>query len=133
MDLQNIIIFDGICNLCNASIQFIIKYDKNDRFRFLTLQSARAKKMINDLDKNGMNTDTVVLIQDNNIFIKSDAVLRISKFLGFPWKFFYFLKFIPKFVRDEIYEIIAQNRYQWFGKRSECMVPNDKIRSKFLD
>ena len=132
MEFNNIIIFDGICNLCNASVQFIIKHDKDDMFRFLPLQSAKAKQMINDLNKNIINADTVVLIQDNKIFTKSEAALRISKYLGSPWKFFYFFKFIPKFIRDWIYEVIAQNRYQWFGKRSTCMVPTEDTKSKFL-
>jgi predicted DCC family thiol-disulfide oxidoreductase YuxK len=89
--------------------------------------------MIKNLNKNINNEDTVLLMQDNKIFIKSDAAFRISKFLGFPWNFFYFFIFIPKFIRDEVYEIIAQNRYQWFGKRSECMVPTEEIKSKFID
>ena len=114
MEFNNIIIFDWICNLCNASVQFIIKHDKNDVFRFLALQSAKAEQITIGLNKNFVNADTVILIQENKIFTKSEAALRISKYLG--W----------------IYEVIAQNRYQWFGKRSTCMVPTEDTKSKFL-
>jgi len=131
--VKNYIIFDGICNLCNESVQFLIMLDKKDMFRFIPLQSEKAKQIISCFEENNKISDTIILIQDNKLFVKSDAVLYIAKLLGYPWKFFYFLKFVPKFIRDWIYELIAKNRYQWFGKKSACMIPTNDIKSKFLD
>jgi len=135
--MKNIIIFDGICNLCNSSVQFIISLDKKDVFRFLPLQSEKAEKMISTFNENIKNVDTVILVHENKLFVKSQAALFIAKLLDYPWKFFYFFKFIPKFIpkfiRDWVYEMIAQNRYQCFGKKTTCMVPTDDIKSKFLD
>jgi len=107
--------------------------DKKDIFKFVPLQSEKAKQIISCFEENNKISDTIILIQDNKLFVKSDAVLYIAKLLGYTWKFFYFLKFVPKFIRDWIYELIAKNRYQWFGKKSACMIPTNDIKSKFLD
>ena len=128
-----IIVFDGICNLCNATIKLIISLDKNDVFRYLSFQSEKAKELMPDYDENIKHMDTVILIYNNMIFVKSEAALFIAKLMGYPWKFFYFLRFIPKFIRDWAYEKIAYNRYQWFGKKAACMIPSKDIKYKFLD
>ena len=133
MELNNTIIFDGVCNLCNASVIFIIKRDKNSIFKFLPIQSKRAHEIRKSIKINFENIDTVILIRDNNIFYQSDAALEIAGSLDYPWKIFYLFKFIPKFIRDGIYRIIARNRYQWFGKKESCMIPTADIQSKFLE
>ena len=130
---KRIIIFDGICNLCNNLVQFVIKHDKKDMFRFVPLQSGKAKQIISCFDEIIKNSDSVILFHNNRFFIKSDAALEIANILNYPWKVFYFFRFIPKFIRDWIYEFIAQNRYQWFGKKTVCMVPTEEIKPKFLD
>jgi predicted DCC family thiol-disulfide oxidoreductase YuxK len=107
--------------------------DKKKIFKFLPLQSDKAQNMLQQYHIDLKNIDTVVLIKDNNIFFRSDAALEIADSFDYPWKAFYFLTFIPKFVRDWIYDIIARHRYSWFGKRETCMIPNDDIVSRFLD
>lgn len=133
MELNNTIIFDGVCNLCNASVKFIIKRDNNNIFKFLPIQSKRAHEIRKTIKIDFENIDTVILIRDNNIYCHSDAALEIAGSLDYPWKIFHFFKFVPKFIRDGIYRIIAWNRYQWFGKKESCMIPTDDIKSKFLD
>ena len=133
MDFNNIIIFDGVCNLCNASVQFIIKRDTKGIFKFLPLQSDKTHKILQQFNIDFKNIDTVILIKDNNIFGRSDAALEIVDSFDYPWKAFYFLTIIPKFVRDWVYDIIARHRYRWFGKRETCMIPTDDIKTRFLD
>lgn len=129
---NHIIIFDGICNLCNFVVQFVIKRDKKNIFKFLPLQSQKAKEMIKRFHGKVENLESVILIQDSIIYYESDAVIKISQLLNYPWKIFCFFKFIPKFVRDRIYKMIARNRYNWFGKRETCMIPTKEQISKFL-
>ena len=133
MDLNNLIIFDGVCNLCNVSVQFIINRDKKRVFKFLPLQSEKAAKIFKQFNIDFENLDTIILIKNKNVFIRSDAVLEIAYTFEYPWKIVYFFVFIPKFVRDWIYNIIANNRYDWFGKRENCMIPTDDIKSRFLN
>lgn len=133
MDINNIVIFDGVCNLCTVSVQFIIKRDKKEVFKFLPLQSKSANKILQKYDSDVNNINTVILLKDKNIFFKSDAALEIAKSFDYPWKAFYFLSFIPKFVRDWVYDFIAKHRYHWFGKKERCMIPTDELKSRFLE
>ena len=133
MDLNNLIIFDGVCNLCNASVQFIINRDKKRVFKFLPLQSEKATKIFKQFNIDFENLDTIILIKNKNVFIRSDAVLEIAYTFEYPWKIVYFFIFTPKFIRDWIYKIIASNRYNWFGKRENCMIPTEDMKSRFLD
>ena len=133
MDLNNLIIFDGVCNLCNASVQFIINRDKKRVFKFLPLQSERTGEIFKQFNIDFENLDTIILIKNKKVFVRSDAALEIANALDYPWKIFYFLIFIPKFIRDRIYNIIANNRYDWFGKRENCMIPTEDMKSRFLD
>ena len=133
MDLNNIIIFDGVCNLCNASVKFIIKKDKKGIFKFLPLQSEKTEKVLEQFEVDVKNIDTVILIKDKKLFFKSDAALEIADSFDYPWKAFYFLTFIPKFIREGVYTFIASHRYNWFGKRKTCMIPTDEIKSRFLE
>ena len=131
---HGIILFDGVCNYCSGWVDFIMKRDRKDYFRFATLQSATAKKLLQGLNLSLENLeDSVILIEKNKIFFKSDAGLRIQKKLKFPFPLFYGLIIVPKFIRDGIYEWIAGNRYKWFGKREVCRVPvTDEEKRKFL-
>ena len=133
MKTSYIIIFDGICNLCNATVQFLINRDKRNIFKFVSMQSDIAKQIFKEYNINFKNLDTIIFIEKNDFYIKSDAILRIFKKLNYPWKVFYFLKFIPKFIRDRIYDIVANNRYNWFGRRNTCMIPSNETKSKFLE
>jgi len=129
----SIILFDGYCNLCNSSIQFIIKHDKKKHFLLASLQSDAAKNILLQLgQKSFKNIDSIVLIENNKILYKSDAALLIAKNLDGLMKFVYLFLIVPRPLRDAIYNYIAKNRYKWFGKRKSCMVPNLKDTDRFL-
>lgn len=127
-----IVLFDGFCNLCNNSIKRIIKHDKKDNFRFAPLQSEIGEQLTakKKIDRN--QTDSIVLVEPNGAtFVKSSAALRIAKNLSFYSWMRIFLPLPTKF-RDWIYNIIAKNRYRWFGKKNECMIPTPELKAKFL-
>ena len=130
-DKNPIILFDGICNFCNSSVNFIIENDKNDVFRFASLQSDFTKELRNTINIPD-EIDSIILILNGKCFTKSDAVLEISRNLNGFWKLFYAFIVIPKFIRNFFYDIIAKNRYKWFGKKEVCMIPSEEIKSKFL-
>ncbi|WP_312096453.1 thiol-disulfide oxidoreductase DCC family protein [Niallia sp.] len=125
-----IILFDGVCNLCNSSVQFIIKRDPKKQFFFASLQSEVGKSL---LEKHHLSdVDSVVLIKKNKRYIESDAALEICRYLSNGWKLLTILKIIPSFLRDPLYRYIARNRYKWFGKRESCMLPTEEMKKRFL-
>ena len=128
-----IIFFDGVCNLCNSSVNFIIKRDKRNKFKFAVFQSDIGKELLIMHNYSSKNFDTLVLLKDNTIHTKSTAALLISKELNSFWKLFYIFIIIPKFLRDFIYLYISRNRYKWFGKKDSCMLPSSEIKSRFLN
>lgn len=128
-----VILFDGICNLCNSSVQFVLKRDKKQKFRYASLQSEFGKKIIEQFSLKEKNIDSIVLIEQNRAWVKSSAVLRISKQLGGGYPLFYVFIIIPKFLRDAVYDFIARNRYRWFGKRESCILPSPETKTLFLD
>lgn len=129
---KKIILFDGICNLCNNSVQFIIKNDKNDLFRFAPLQSDIGRQIINERGIDTQDLDSVILIEPGIAYYhKSTAALEIAKDLqGYSWLRHF--KFVPQGIRDSIYELIAKNRYKWFGKKESCMIPTPELQALFL-
>lgn len=130
-----VILFDGICNLCNRFVSIIIHIDKKKKFSFSSLQSAEAKILIKSANlPEGLSydPDTVILINDGEVFFKSDAILKIAEQLAFPWKALYWFRILPLSFRDWIYRFIAKNRYQWFGKRKSCMIPSEEIKDRFI-
>ena len=130
--LEHLILFDGVCNLCNRTVQFIIKNDPEARFRFVTLQNYQEYSFIDAVPSVNNQTESVVYIRDGQIYYASAAVLEIAKELGWPWKVLYVFKIIPLSIRDFMYEQIAKYRYRLFGKRNDCMMPSAKIRDRFL-
>ncbi|MFL2803295.1 MAG: thiol-disulfide oxidoreductase DCC family protein [Dehalococcoidia bacterium] len=132
---RNIIFFDGYCNLCNWGVNLLLKLDTNSFFIFCSLQSESATNILSTkgFNKNEISDlDNIVLLKQNNIFVKSDAILEICRELSGAYKLLFFLKFIPKFFRDFIYSFIAQNRYKVFGKKSICRVPNKNEITRFI-
>ncbi|HAF30606.1 MAG TPA: thiol-disulfide oxidoreductase [Bacteroidales bacterium] len=129
---KNIVLFDGLCNLCSWSVNFIIKRDYKDIFRFASLQSETGKhilikfKLHEDFDK------SIVLVENNSVYFKSDAALRIAKELRRAWPLFYSFIIFPKVIRDYMYTFIASKRFKWFGKRDTCHIPTTDYRYKFL-
>ena len=134
-ECQNIIFFDGYCNLCNWGINLLLKLDNKSCFLFCSLQSEEAKNL---LSKKGFNKDSIykldniVLLKQNKVFVKSDAILEICKDLGNVFRLLNLLKFFPKTFRDLIYSLIANNRYKIFGKKSTCRVPNEDEITRFI-
>ena len=130
---KQLVLFDGICNLCNASIQYIIKHDKKDVFRFTALQSEVGQQIINEHNIDTSKTDSILLYsKKHGIRYKSTAALIIAKHLGFPRNFSVIFLVIPPFIRNWVYDYIAKNRYKWYGKREECMVPTVELQKKFI-
>ena len=129
-----IILFDGVCNLCDNAIQFIIKRDKNNVFRYASLQSELGKKLLAERNIDPEETDSIVLINpDVAYYTKSSAALEISKKLNGFYPVFSVFLILPKFLRDPVYDFIAKNRYQWFGKKENCMIPTEEQKALFLD
>lgn len=129
---DKIILFDGVCNLCNGAVTFIIKRDKNNLFKFATLQSDIAEELLIDKLSDKELLDSIVLIENGKQYTKSSAALRIAKNLSGAYPLLYIFMVIPKFLRDWVYSIIAKNRYKWFGKRDACMIPTPELKKKFL-
>ena len=128
---KSIVLFDGVCNLCNSSVDFIIKRDKKDTFRFAALQWGITKNLV-DAEKLNWK-DSIVLLENGQEFFESDAALRIAKKLAFPWNLFYAGIIIPKSFRDFVYRWIAKNRYKIFGKRETCRIPTEQEQAKFVE
>lgn len=125
-----ILLFDGVCNLCNAAVQLILKYEKEEKIRFGTLQNSANRELLKTYNSQ-KNNDSVLFIENGFLYQESDAALRIARYLRF-YRHFYFLIHLPRWFRNSIYRLIARNRYRWFGKRKECMIPNKKIEHRFL-
>ena len=131
--MRKILLFDGYCYLCQSSVQFIIKYEKTKKIYFVPLQSNLGKKLLRDhgLDEN--YSESIVFIENDICYKKSDAVIAIACHLTIPWKFVKIFKWIPKKISYYVYDFIAINREKWFGKDNICMVPSKELRSRFLD
>ncbi len=133
MDNKALILFDGVCNLCNGAVRFIIRHDVHAYFQFASLQSPQAKKVLRDKGIEGEGMNSLALIENGVIYRKSTAVLKIFRHLSGLWKACNLFLVIPRFVRDGIYDFISRNRYRWFGKKSVCMVPKPEWRTRFID
>jgi predicted DCC family thiol-disulfide oxidoreductase YuxK len=127
-----VILFDGVCNLCNLSVQFIIARDPSFQFRFAPLDSAVARSLIGETVPHGALPDSIVLMDHRRMYTRSTAALRIARRLRFPWPLLYALIIVPRPLRDIIYDFIARHRYRWFGKRDTCMVHTPELRARFL-
>ena len=127
-----VLIFDGVCNLCQSSVNFVIRHDKNGRFQFTSAQSQTGIALQKQHHLNALDSETVVLIKDGIAYTKSDAAIEIAKHLDGGWKSLAIVKIVPKVIRDWGYQKIAANRYNWFGKKDSCMIPSAAIRSRFL-
>lgn len=130
--LKAIIIFDGICNLCNKAVFFVIKHDKKQYFQFAPLQSKAAEKLLKPWDINPKKSDSIILIHNNRLYTESSAALKIAGKLNGIWKLGILFFIVPKFIRDAVYRLIARNRYRWFGKKDVCMTPTKELEKRFL-
>lgn len=151
-----VLLFDGVCNLCNRVVQFVIRHDPDGEFRFAPLQSAAGSELLARCDgpavgrqadgpatdrpadgpaveRRATDLETVVLVEDGRCYEKSDAALRVARRLGLPYAALSPLRFVPRPLRDAVYDLVAARRYRWFGRRDSCMVPSPALESRFLD
>lgn len=130
---KKIILFDGVCNLCDNAVQYVIKHDKKDIFRFVALQSDLGKEILNHLKIDPSKTDSIILYEPGvAYFYKSDAALEILNELGGLLKWSIIFKMIPSSLRNPIYDYVAKNRYKWYGKKDACIIPTPDLKAKFL-
>ena len=129
---KSIVLFDGVCNLCNSAVQLIIRRDPQAHFQFASLQSKQGQQLLVGHRLEGY-LESIVLMEDSKIYTASAAALRIAQRLSGLWPLFYIFMIIPRPMRDWAYSIIARNRYRWFGRRDECMIPTPNLRERFLD
>jgi predicted DCC family thiol-disulfide oxidoreductase YuxK len=128
-----IILFDGVCNFCNQWVNLVIQYDRKGRFQFASLQSEVAKSILTKHAVDTIDQDSVVLIEGDQVYTRSAAILRILRHMDGWWKWLYLFVIIPRPLRDLGYRWFAKNRYRFFGKREECMIPTPEMRKRFLD
>ncbi len=129
---QPIVFFDGVCNFCNASVQWIVRKEESPKFLFAPLQGETAKEKL-PLIMQTNPPDSVLLYENGKVYAKSTAALRIARQLRWPWRMLVVFTIIPAFIRNVFYDIIAKNRYKWFGKKDSCMLPSAELRNRFLD
>ncbi len=131
--MGSIVFFDGICNLCNGSVDFIISKDTKGNFKFVSLQSKIGHKLLEKEKLDTSDLGTIILLQQSQLYYRSDAILEIIRQLKVPWPLLYVFKIVPRFARDGLYNLVSKNRYQWFGKRNTCRIPSSKERAQFLE
>lgn len=130
---KKIILFDGVCNLCDNTVHQIIKHDKNDIFRFVALQSELGQKIINYIGIDTSKTDSIILYEPGRAYYyKSEAAIKIAKELRGIYFLLGIFSFIPKSLSNKVYDYIAKNRYKWYGRKDECMIPTPELKAKFL-
>jgi len=130
---KKIVLFDGVCNLCNSSVLYIIKHDRKDQFRFVALQSELGKQILKYIGVDPAKTDSIVLYEPGvAYYIKSGAALKIAGYLDGIFNISLAFQFIPSLLRDPLYDYVARNRYKWYGKKEICMIPTPELASKFL-
>jgi predicted DCC family thiol-disulfide oxidoreductase YuxK len=128
-----VIFFDGVCNLCNRVVQFVIKKDKKKVFRFASLQGKAGQEVLRRFNLSPDDLNSFIVLEGDRIYLRSAAALRVVKSLRGGWKLLYAGIILPRFIRDALYNWIARNRYKWYGKRNECMIPSPELKERFLD
>ena len=132
MNVQPIILFDGVCNFCNAAVNFVIKRDKQGVLKFAALQSNAGVQLLQQYNLPTTDMKSFVFIENGIAHTQSTAALKVCKYLGWAWPLCYVFILVPKFVRDGLYSWIAKNRYKWFGQKNACMIPTPEVKSRFL-
>ncbi len=130
---KKIILFDGVCNLCDSTVQFIIKHDKKDVFRFVALQSDLGKNIISHIGIDTSKTDSIILYEPGKAYYyKAEAALKIAGLLGGIYSLLTAFSILPKGFVNKVYDYVAKNRYKWYGKKDDCMIPTQEMKAKFL-
>jgi len=129
---KTILLFDGYCNLCHSSVQFVLKHEKNNELCFTSLQSPIGIEILKHYSINPNKIDSLVLIEKNKAYFKSSAALRVSKYLKGLYPIGFGLLIIPSVIRNWVYDYVAKNRYKWYGKKDNCIVPDENLAKRFL-
>ncbi len=130
---KKIVLFDGVCNLCSGSVQFILKRDKKNQFLFGSLQGDYGQQVLQQYHLPTDNFNSFMLLEGDKLYTRSSGALRMLKHLGGGWGLLYGFMIVPKFIRDAVYNFVATNRYKWFGKKEACWLPRPEWKEKFLD
>ncbi len=128
-----IILFDGVCNLCSGFVKFVVPRDPEGKFRFASLQSDIGTALLAKHDLPTDELESIVLIEGDESYVKSSAVIRIATLLGGIYALLWPFQFLPRFVRDRVYDFVADHRYEWFGKKDQCMIPDGDVQSRFVE
>ena len=129
-----VLFFDGVCNLCNAAVQFIIRHDKAGRVRFASLQSAQGSQAAQAvIQSHGHLHDSLIFLDKGTYYVESDAALRVASYLDGSWKYLRYLSIFPRPLRNVIYRLVARYRYRWFGRKDACMLPTPALKQRFLE
>ena len=132
MKILPVILFDGVCNFCNSTVNLVIRTDKTKRSKFTTLQSFAGQQLAEQYNLPANDMKSFVFIEDGKAYTKSTAALRVCRYMKWLWPLCYVFILVPKFIRDAVYDFIAARRYKWFGMKDQCMVPTPEVRSRFL-
>ncbi len=130
---KSLLLFDGVCNLCNGFVQFVIEQDPQAKFRFASLQSETGQRILEEMNMPATDLKTVILRKNGRIYTHSDVALEVAKELGGIWSLVYVGKILPKALRDKIYDWVAANRYRWFGKQESCWLPSPELQERFVE
>lgn len=131
--MDDLVVFDGVCNLCTASVTFILRHEADARLRFVSLQSTAGSRLMRELGLDPEDAKTFVLLARGEAFVRSDAALRVCGYFKWPWKALAALRVMPRPIRDRAYDLVARNRYRWFGRTEACMVPTPDLRARFIE
>ncbi|NGX83949.1 thiol-disulfide oxidoreductase DCC family protein [Aequorivita sp. KMM 9714] len=132
IETHKIILFDGVCNLCNGAINYVIKRDHKNVFKFAALQSETGQNLTAKFNIDRAKVDSIILIDGDKHYEKSTAALYIAKHLSGAYPLLFGFIIVPKFIRNAVYDYVARNRYKWFGKKDKCMIPTAELKNKFL-
>lgn len=133
METRPLLLFDGVCNLCNRSVRFIIERDKKKKFRFAPLQGTAGQEILRRFGLSPDDINSFILLEGDKIYTRSTGALRVARKLRGGWKLLYGFIIVPRIIRDAVYDVIARNRYKWFGKKEECLLPAPELKERFLD
>lgn len=130
---DNVVLYDGVCRLCTGSVAFVLRHEENQALRFATLQSAAGMRLMQEFGIDPTQMKTFVVIADGRAYVRSDAAIRVAHFLRGAWKLLGVVRIVPRSIRDYAYDVVARNRYRWFGRHDACIVPTPELRRRFID
>ena len=131
--MEKVVLFDGVCNLCQTSVQMLIQWDNQKTLKFASLQSEFGQKLLKDLEIDQENFKTFIYLRNKQVYTRSTAALEVIGDLGGGWKLLRLLYVFPKFIRNGVYDFISAHRYKWFGKKESCWLPTPELKARFLD